>query len=457
MKLVANRFNQTHLSDLLPKLSETVEVDHVLAAIAYGDNSMGVNQGRKDVVGDLIKHSVDNKLRLDLWMRYDETVPVAVPLLERLLKHQSDNIFTRFVPDCLHAKVIWWRGYGAYIGSANHTGRGWLTNIEAGIFVEEDELQSQGMDLELEQFFDELRALDNTIPISEDYVRHMEALAVLNRNANAVAKKKRQYSVWDGPAFVAKAAAFDRAKQNFQREWNETLGYMQNIQRQVIDYRPSWLNEDIPSAWQVDQFLHAYYYNRVSEGLRKPYEEYYQRNKADPSMATKQELQWWQSLPEAPSNELDTLEGSAPRIRELLREENVLKLTDGEVQELFWHTHATMDHMIKVPLAELGKPESRSLDTEARLPLFTQLVLRNRNRKGWDVRKLLHYTLYGGDDGVLWERLYNAGRDPEYKLSRYGLNSIGEVVGWARPELVPPRNGRTSKALRALGYDVRLY
>lgn len=32
-----------------------------------------------------------------------------------------------------------------------------------------------------------------------------------------------------------------------------------------------------------------------------------------------------------------------------------------------------------------------------------------------------------------------------------------EVVGWARPEVAPPRNGRTSKALYALGFNVKIY
>jgi hypothetical protein len=57
----------------------------------------------------------------------------------------------------------------------------------------------------------------------------------------------------------------------------------------------------------------------------------------------------------------------------------------------------------------------------------------------------------------MWERLYTAARDPNYALPHYGLNSIAELAGWARPEVAPPRNGRTSKALRALGYDVRIY
>ena len=34
--------------------------------------------------------------------------------------------------------------------------------------------------------------------------------------------------------------------------------------------------------------------------------------------------------------------------------------------------------------------------------------------------------------------------------------TLGEIVGWANPDLFPPRNMRTSKSLRALGYDVKV-
>lgn len=116
-----------------------------------------------------------------------------------------------------------------------------------------------------------------------------------------------------------------------------------------------------------------------------------------------------------------------------------------------------MDHLIKVPLTELGRPELKTLDRDSRVELFAPLILRHRNRKGWDVRQLLHYVLYGGPNEDIWQRLYHAGRDSEYSIPRYGLNSLAEVAGWARPEVVPPRNGRTSKALRALGYSVKIY
>lgn len=217
------------------------------------------------------------------------------------------------------------------------------------------------------------------------------------------------------------------------------------------------MKENVPVAWQVDQFLHAYYYNGVGDGIRKPFEEYYKKNKGNPSEALKGQLRWWKSLPFAPSNEHVTLYESAPTIQKLLAKQKVQSLTTSEFEILCSETHATMDHVIKVPMLDLGRTDIVSMDSEGRLKLFAPMIMAERNKKGWDVRELLYYVLYGGSDKDLWERIYHAGRDSDYRISRYGLNSIAEVVGWARPELAPPRNGRTSKALRALGFDVKVY
>lgn len=448
MKLIANRVNNTHLRDILP--ADTSQIDMVLAAIAYGDSAA-------DEAQDLIGHALTNKLRVNLWMRYDHTVPVSVRLLKRLLFGLQSNIFTCFIPDYFHAKVIWWKGYGAYIGSANHTDRGWMTNIEVGVFLEEDELVANGMDSELDAYFDYLADLDKSIPISEEYVKEMEHLDQLNRDAFAAAKKARKHDIWDGPSFVAKKAAINRRKDHFKSEWLSTLGILQSIQKQIEMFRPDWVTNDVPPAWQVDQFLHAFYYNHVGDGASKPYEDYYASNRFNPNSALKTELEWWKRLSSAPSNENITFYQDAPRVRELLAKEKVLLLTAEEFTELLANTHASKEHLIKVPTAVLGRPDLSHMDVQTRLPYFSALLLKERNRKGWDVRMLLHYVLYEDKPTELWERIYHAGMDPEYAISRYRLNSIAEVVGWARPEIAPPRNGRTSKALRALGFDVKVY
>jgi|GEM_PF-6739873 len=48
MKLIANRINGTHLRDILPALSAELQVDGVLAAIAYGNSAA---DSTKDLLG----------------------------------------------------------------------------------------------------------------------------------------------------------------------------------------------------------------------------------------------------------------------------------------------------------------------------------------------------------------------------------------------------------------------
>lgn len=78
-------------------------------------------------------------------------------LLDEILR-QGDRITCHLVPRSrnLHAKIIWWRGRGAYVGSANLTDAAWFRNLECGVFYEGDEL-SAGVGEELSRFFDELK------------------------------------------------------------------------------------------------------------------------------------------------------------------------------------------------------------------------------------------------------------------------------------------------------------
>lgn len=88
MEFIANILNRKILKTILPPSG--VEIDGVMAAIAYGSNF-------PDEKNDFIGHCLANRYRLDIWMRYDNTVPVAVTLLKRLLKHHKDNIFCKLI------------------------------------------------------------------------------------------------------------------------------------------------------------------------------------------------------------------------------------------------------------------------------------------------------------------------------------------------------------------------
>ena len=82
MKLIANGLNKQFFSSFLPP--PDTEIDGVVAAIAYGDDKTS-----------LLDHCIKNHHRLDIWMRYDHTVPVSPAFLSKLLANVKNNIFCK--------------------------------------------------------------------------------------------------------------------------------------------------------------------------------------------------------------------------------------------------------------------------------------------------------------------------------------------------------------------------
>lgn len=294
MKLIANGLNKQFFSSFLPP--SDCEIDGVVAAIAYADDKT-----------TLLDHCLKNHHRLDIWMRYDHTVPVAPSFLSKLLINTKNNIFCKLVPDCLHSKVIWWKGYGAYIGSANLTDRAWNMNIEAGVFYTESDLYNSDLISRLEDFFDNLAFLDCCIDLSQEIIdeqKKLQKLKIEKDKKELELIKKRRVPVWGGVSNYDKPKANDKRKDSFHKEWDSTLSVIRNISSQINDFRPNWVAKDTPAFWQTVQFLHAYYYNQVHQNDKTyPFEDYHQANSKDPQAALMNMLSWWKSLSGPPSNE----------------------------------------------------------------------------------------------------------------------------------------------------------
>jgi hypothetical protein len=67
-------------------------------------------------------------------------------------------------------------------------------------------------------------------------------------------------------------------------------------------------------------------------------------------------------------------------------------------------------------------------------------------------RESLIYLLYG--PGALEQRMANLIYNAAYKLNEFGQSNVQELVGWMNNEELPVMNGRTTKVLRYLGFDV---
>jgi hypothetical protein len=448
VKFFANKLNGGFLRNILP--SSEIEVDWVKAAIAYGSDW-----------STLIENCIGNRRRLDIWMRYDHTVPVAPPLLRKLLKSTYQNVFCYLIPDVLHAKIIWWKGYGVYIGSANLTDRAWNSNIEFGVFLSESDLERNGDISEIESFFSSLERCDAAFELNEEIVQEQERLSALrakredalNKETEALRKIKR----WAGPTnVVTREKANEQQKNSFIQEWRNGLSILKTIADIAPRYRPTWLNENVPAPWQADQFLHAYYYNEIVDGRKHPFEDYYIKHKNDPASATKSALIWWSKLTSPPSNEDENCHVRAPLIRERLSPSGLRVLTVDQFAEVCLANHSTMDHVRRMTNDELGVPEGEQLGGKERAEAFARLLWSKTNSQGECLVDLLRFVLDGGPKDELASRVYDAAKSPGKKFTHLGPNQLAELAGWARPDMCPPRNGRTSKGLKALGYNVKV-
>lgn len=449
MEFFANKVNGNFLRNVLP--GEKEDIDWVRAAIAYGSDQQ-----------TLLKNCLDNKLRLDIWMRYDHTVPVKPELLRAFLASASKNVFCYLVPDVLHSKVIWWKNYGVYIGSANLTDRAWNTNIEFGVFIPEAELEVGDGLKQIEIFFDFLSTCREVRPLTLEIVKEQERIAQLRSaresSLDTDSKKQRSIAPWEGPAFIADPSrAMDARRESFIREWSNGLTILRSLADQAPSFRPHWLREDVPAAWQADQFLHAYYYNEVVDGVRHPYEEYYQKNRRDPAEATLRAFQWWSQLDEPPSQEDQNCHYRAPVIRKALAPENIKGMSCADFARICQANHSTVDHVGRMTLATIGLEQNPDAFLPERVDAFAKWIWDKRNSKGQRVEALLTWVLDGGPPDQLPTRLFEAAQTDGRRFAHFSTNQIAEIVGWARPDICPPRNGRTSKALRALGYDVNVY
>lgn len=107
--------------------------------------------------------------------------------------------------------------------------------------------------------------------------------------------------------------------------------------------------------------------------------------------------------------------------------------------------------------ADFGLPASHRESAEQRVNRLCAWLWDQRTPTGKTVREVLEFVLWGSRPSDMEQRLWLGVWANDYKLSHFGQSTLGEAVGWARPDEFPPRNNRTNKALRALGHDVKLF
>jgi hypothetical protein len=448
--------NDKYLRDIIENAQSEIDRDglateRVYAAVAYATEE-----------NLLFDWCLKNRIPLRFWGRFDEGIPVSIRILKRFLDEKSPNYSCRLVRQ-FHPKVIWWRGFGAYIGSANLSQSAWWKNFEAGVFLRENELVASGQDIELEQFFREIdrRAsllTDELFELIQRRSLDLENLRKRDSRDAAMFLATDYVQPWEGLGRISGKKASDKQRDDFLREWNGTLQILRDIGANVSkpENRPTWVRPGAPIGTQADQFLHAHYYQRTFDGRRADYERYFQRAQSNPGKAVEEAIEWWRALETPPNNEDRTLNEWAPYLREMLAANHLSKISEDDFVQIFSRIHATIEYARRVPNKVVGLEDGRPYTMAEKIDALARHIYRQPNA-GPPPLETLRYVLYEGPDDELPNRMWNALSDSALRIDNFGVSALGELIGWALPNRFPPRNGRTSKALRSLGYDVTVH
>ncbi|MBU4276726.1 MAG: phospholipase [Proteobacteria bacterium] len=452
MKFINGKHNRNYLRGIND--SAIGNTEEILLAVAYASYDVSIS--------DMFDLWWKEKIKVTFYCRIDYTIPVAPPLLEKFLRRRSPNFECKLIKDILHAKVIWWKGFGAYIGSANLSGRSWYSNIEAGLFLPDEELIGTDTEFELEELFSIVDGYSQ--PLTHEIFNYILEYQKAHNPHNIQENLKRKF---ENPRsglgklmpHISRGNS-NNAQQSFLKEWIETLQYLRDIADRVSSekYRPLWINEDTPKGVQADQFLHAYYYGRVREGVRVPYNEFFEKNKNDPESALVEAMRWWSALESAPNNEDYFIDEWYPYLKRYLEKYTVLNLTLENFIGVCSRVHAIREHCLRVTNSFLGPSAiGHQFSFDEKLPIFSEVLFNKRSRENKSVLETIQYVLYGGHTDRTPERIWEGCRSDKWKIDHFGLSALGEIVGWAMPDKFPPRNDRTNKALIALGYNVKKF
>lgn len=430
------------------------EAESVIAAVAYVTD-----------FDSLISSCSKADKPLTLFARYDFSGPVSDSVLRWFLSmgSKSANYELRLVADIFHPKVIWWKNVGAYIGSANLSKSAWGGNVEAGVFMTEEELMENGLQNELTTFFEEVREISH--PLTKELVDEM-ADAGAGAASQAIEKARREFDkhrqIPKQPALnsITKQPSISKKREAFLKEWADTLQILRDIGTRLdkAENLPNWMPQNCPAGVLADQFLHGFYYNEVKDGASYPYRAMFKENSGNREAAIKKAIEWWRTLPNAPSHEDLHAKVWAKRARELLTSESLKNITEDSFEELCLLVHAVREHSKRVSSTTLGLQQGmQNLSQDDRMKKFSRWLYGQRSPDGSTPAQVIHYVIHDGPKSDVPNRLFDACFGASKKVPHLGVSSLGEMVGWALPAEFPPRNGRTSKALTALGFNVTIH
>lgn len=454
MELVGNSMNGNYMPALI-KSADCDALSEIRLAVAYVTK-----------MDDLFGLADKRKVPLTLYALGDGDFP-AITILKRFVESSRPQWRLYLSRDFYHPKVIWLRGVGAYIGSANLTDNGMMSNLECGVWLDQNDLLERDWETALDSMFNVIHK--RSTAASREHITAFEALrAETNKldQARAALKKKgdellRSIAGQDRPADPTAGKGGGAARDLFVQQWHAGLTVLRKMTTMMGEYPlPAWVRDDAPRSIVQDQATEGWYRDDIRFGKQgdddgnthSRIEELHKRNERDPETATRAVLKRWAESAD-PDRFARWVNENPAEVRQLLANGRIDSLTAADLGRVLNLTHSAREHGRQMRKSELGLDPDATTPEEERVNVWAKLLLQSRSASGKTIHDLLQFALWGDDkERDVAQRIWRAARDPEMSLRHIGINILGEMVGYARPDEYPPRNGRVTKTLYALGY-----
>ncbi len=452
MRIIANAMNGYFLDNLV-SLADRPELEHIIVAVSVLRDL--------DPFVDLAERK---KVPLSVFTVVDPGANPWLTIAKRLVERSPPSWRLYLTRRFFHANVLWFRGVGCSIGSAPLTDDGRTRSFECSVWFDQADMEEAGLPDQLENMLLALR--DRSAPATSEDLKKLEqlrrfrtekVLPVLKLLDDQTDQLLRHLPGQDSPLLVTGAQEEGGVgRRAFLQKWNNTLTILRKLATMSTEVTwPAWVDPEVPTSIVSDQATEHYFHSvvRSSGASAEVIKTLNQRNSKDPDGAARKVFQDWAALPRN-DRVLPWLNEHPRSLRELLRPESLDQLDQERLTNIIFRTHSARDHGRQMANTVLGVPPGTHTTVSERSEMFAAYLLRQQSTQGKTVGDLLRYVLWGDRECIdAAERIWNAAHSPKWRLPHLGVNILGEMIGYARPNEFPPRNDRVARTLVALGYD----
>jgi hypothetical protein len=443
--LVGNSLNGAWPTDLVA-IASRPELEQIDLAVAYAT--------KMDAIFDLAE---SRQVPLNLYALINGDGFPSLDVASRFVEAKRASWRLFLTRGFFHPKLMWFRGVGAYVGSANLTDRAWFSNHECGIWLSQEDLERLGWTDEISRIFSVIRG--DCREATAEHVELLRRLSKLRGSLNEEQAKHRrtvERMLADLPGgqspidLTRRSLRGGGARKSFLDDWNQGLTILRKISalfERNRDKWPDWVLRDVPPAIVQDQATAWWWLARFRASRESGNEmvRAHEEHRADPDRAVVALMESWCRLDET-ERWLFYVNQSPRELSELLQPDSIAALDEERLARLLFLCHAAREHGRQIEGLSAG---THTLEGRARL--YSKFLLSQRSGRGRKIDEVLTFVLWG--EGQPLDRIWEAANSDEWKLPHLGVHIFGELLGYARPGEFPPRNNRVSKTLYALGFD----